>query len=81
MFIINKPQRLAIRIAYSETICYTIIRLLSYFTCKMNMLFSYLHFAKIIKALLYPKRNIIGICSLLSNKKRSEDFFNHSFLL
>ena len=33
-----------------------IIRLLSYSTCKMNALFSSLHFAKIIKALLYAKK-------------------------
>jgi hypothetical protein len=37
------------------------LRLLSYSTCKMNVLFfSSSHFAKIIKALLYAKKFLTG---------------------
>jgi len=46
----------------------------------MNVLFSSLHFAKIIKALLYPK-NFNGICRILSNQKRSDDFIPKPFLI
>jgi hypothetical protein len=45
---------------YSRTIGYIFIRLLSYFTCIINVLFSSLHFAKIIKALLYAKKFLTG---------------------
>jgi len=46
------------------------LRLLRYSTSKMNMLFfSSLHFTKIIKALLYPKKYLAGYITLPGNKK------------